>query len=294
MNKEQEYFRYVSVSGGKDSSAVYIWAIKQFGKDGFRAVFADTTHEHPVTVNYVKNMHLMFGGPEVEIVEADFSERIAKKRAKKELKGEEVSHLKTSTLGEKFQDMIVWKGRAPSTKAQFCTEHLKMKPIRDWIFANRGDLPSIGYVGIRWGESLKRSKMKKQMLNEYMDSLTIHPIIDWKECQVLAYVREHGDLNPLYNEGFTRVGCFPCIHARKKEIGQLPDWAWERLERYENSVNRSWFRSGILPGTRGTGKVPTLEEVKEWSKTKRGGKEVDPEISEKDVPACMSTWGVCE
>lgn len=277
-----DVFRYVSVSGGKDSTACYIKAIKEFGKNGFRAVFADTTHEHPVTVNYVKNMHIIFDGPEVEIVKADFADRLAKKDKK------------PSKLGELFADLIAWKGRAPSTKAQFCTEHLKMKPIRDWILRERGDRPSIGYVGIRWEESPRRKKMKKEMLNEYMDSLTIHPIIDWKECQVFNFIKQHGEVNPLYAEGFTRVGCFPCIHARKKEVGQLPQWAWERLARYEKVVNRSWFPSGILPGTRGTGKIPTLEEVRKWSRTKYGGKEADPSIGEKDVPSCMSTWGVCE
>ena len=275
-------FRYVSVSGGKDSTACYIWAIKEFGKDGFRAVFADTTHEHPVTVNYVKNMHEIFNGPKVEIVKADFSERL-KKKGKKE-----------SELGEKFQDLIVWKGRAPSTKAQFCTEHLKMKPIRDWIVKNRGDLPSVGYVGIRWEESKRRSEMPREFINEYMDSLTIHPIIDWTECQVKKYVTDHGELNPLYDDGFSRVGCFPCIHARKREIGQLPQWAWDRLERYEKAVGRSWFPSGILPKTKGTGHIPKLEEVRAWSKTKWGGKELDESIEETEITACMSTWGQCE
>jgi len=56
---KDEFFRYVSVSGGKDSTAVYIWAIKEFGSSGFRAVFADTTHEHPVTVNYLKFFSLV-------------------------------------------------------------------------------------------------------------------------------------------------------------------------------------------------------------------------------------------
>lgn len=292
-----DVFRYCSVSGGKDSTATYIWCIKQFGKDGFRAVFADTGHEHPVTINYVKNMHVFFGGPEVEIVRANFTARLQAKLEKLEKKGKKILEALRkgpSERGELFQDLIVWKGRAPSSKAQFCTEHLKMDPIREWIMRNRGILPSIGFVGIRWGESLKRSTMKKEMLNEYMDSLTIHPIIEWSEEAVISYVKDHGPLNPLYENGSARVGCYPCIHARKAELGAMPDWAWERLERYEKSVGRSWFPSGILPKTRGTKKIPLLAQVRAWSKTKYGGKEIDPDIAEKDVPACMSTWGVCE
>lgn len=68
----------VSVSGGKDSTALYLWAIEQFGVDGFKAVMADTGHEHPITIDYAKKLHLVSGGPKVEIVKADFSDRLKK------------------------------------------------------------------------------------------------------------------------------------------------------------------------------------------------------------------------
>lgn len=294
--KDSELFRYVSVSGGKDSTATYIWAIKQFGPNGFRAVFADTGHEHPVTINYIKNMHRFFGGPVVETVKADFRDRLFKAAERRSKKGKfvPIDNYYPSREGETFRDLIVWKGRAPSTKAQFCTEHLKMAPIREWIIYNRGNLPSVGFVGIRREESEKRSKMPKEMLNEYMDSLTIHPVIDWKEQDVISFIKENGPINPLYENGSARVGCYPCIHARKSELASMPDWAWERLERYEKAVGRSWFPSGRLPGSRGTKKIPTISQVKEWSKTKWGGKEQNPDAIVRDAPSCMSTWGVCE
>lgn len=53
----------VSVSGGKDSTALYCWAISQWGRNGFLAVFADTGHEHPVTLNYLRNLPEMAKGP---------------------------------------------------------------------------------------------------------------------------------------------------------------------------------------------------------------------------------------
>lgn len=52
----------VSVSGGKDSTALYLWAIERFGRHGFKAVFADTCHEHPVTYNYLRNLPAMAKG----------------------------------------------------------------------------------------------------------------------------------------------------------------------------------------------------------------------------------------
>lgn len=56
--------RICSVSGGKDSTALYCLMVETYGHD-FVPVFADTGNEHRVTINYVRNLHIMAGGPEV-------------------------------------------------------------------------------------------------------------------------------------------------------------------------------------------------------------------------------------
>lgn len=67
-----------SVSGGKDSTALYLLMMEYHGQD-FLPIFANTGHEHPVTLNYVRNLHHMTGGPEVQFVEADFESRLNRK-----------------------------------------------------------------------------------------------------------------------------------------------------------------------------------------------------------------------
>lgn len=159
--------RIVSVSGGKDSTALYCWAIEQWGKDGFRAVFADTGNEHPVTYNYVRNMHEMAGGPKVEWVKASFSEKLRAKGIEPQ--------------NSPFIDMWLWKGRAPSARAQFCTEHLKLRPIRDWLNALRGFHEVEMYVGIRAGESERRSKMPEEEDSDFYDCVIRRPLLRWSE-----------------------------------------------------------------------------------------------------------------
>lgn len=270
--------RIVSVSGGKDSTALYCWAIEQFGKDGFTAVFADTGHEHPVTYNYVRNLPDMAQGPTIYWVKADFKSRL-------ERKGKEAS-------GNPFLDLMLWKGRAPSSKAQFCTEHLKLQPIKEFLEQIRGDDEVIMYTGIRAGESERRSKMPEREYLEFYDCDTERPLLRWTEEQVFAFLKEKGvPPNPLYASGFSRVGCFPCIHARKSELADLPDWAWDKLEEWEKKVGRSWFSAGTVPGVF----IPTIKDAREWAKTSRGGKQFDMFApDEKDIPSCMSTWGTCE
>lgn len=269
--------RVVSVSGGKDSTALYCWAIEQWGQE-FRPIFADTGHEHPVTYNYVRNLHEMAGGPVIQWVKADFSDRLT-------AKGKQPS-------GNPFLDMMLWKGRAPSARAQFCTEHVKLRPIQKWIESIRGDSEVIMYVGIRAGESLRRSKMPEREFIQLFDCDTVRPLLRWSEDQVFEYLKKKGvPPNPLYANGSTRVGCYPCIHARKEELASMPEWAWEKLQSWESRLGRSWFSAGDVPGVH----IPTIQDAREWAKTSRGGRQFNMFAEDaKDVPSCMSTWGQCE
>jgi 3'-phosphoadenosine 5'-phosphosulfate sulfotransferase (PAPS reductase)/FAD synthetase len=295
--------RVVSVSGGKDSSALYCWAIDQWGKGGFHAVFSDTGNEHPVTLNYLRNLAAMAGGPRIDWVHADIRERLRKKMTEAEpSESEYVNRAKEMnadrlrendwTSGNAFLDLMLWKGRAPSTKAQFCTEFLKIRPIKDYVEKLRGDREVEIYVGIRAGESERRSKMDEREFSELYDGWMIRPLLRWSEEEVFAFLKSKGvPPNPLYENGFSRVGCFPCIHARKSELASLPEWAWDKLEDWEKRIGRSWFPPGLVPGIG----IPSIKDAREWARTSRGGKQIDMFAADaKDVPSCMSTWGVCE
>jgi len=320
-----ELLRVVSVSGGKDSTACYLWAIEQFGKDGFRAVFADTGHEHPITINYVKNMAELMGGPPIEIVTADFTEWA-------ERKGVEPT-------GNPFLDLALVKKRFPSSKARFCTEFLKINPIKEWIGKNRGTLPAdkvVVITGLRKDESEARSKLPPYEYLARYDSYTLRPILEWTREQVFEYIRSKGvEPNPLYDLNFARVGCFPCIMVRKEGLRALPETAWTRLEEYERALGKTFFAYGKIPltpkqkmeladlekrhpktliqGKSRKGEAieywkdseqvrtwknansPTVAMVREWAKTTQGGKNLDLLFEDvEEIPSCMAEWGVCE
>lgn len=281
---KHEFSNVVSVSGGKDSTAMYCWAIREFGASGFYPIFCDVDHEHPVTVNYVKNLHILANGPKVEIRQANFEDRLRKKGIE--------------TTGNVFLDMMLWKRRAPSTKAQFCTEHLKLNVIREYIkeIADKYGLPVVSYSGERAEESEKRAKKPREEISTYFDCMVIQPMLNWSEKQVFDFLKKcKVPPNPLYALGYSRVGCYPCIHSRKKELALLPDWAWKRLEWYEKELGRTWFPPGILPGTRGTGELTKISDVRKWCKTSHGGKQYDFFIEiEKEPPRCMSQFKICE
>lgn len=268
----------VSISGGKDSTALYLWAIKTYGKEGFLPIFADTGHEHPVTLNYIRNLPELANGPAIVWVEADFSERLERKELE--------------PAGAPFLDMARWKGRFPSTRAQFCTEHLKLAPIRAYLTERHGEQEWIMLTGIRRGESKRRATYPETEWHTYFDCYTFRPLLDWSTADVFACLEAHDvPPNPLYAAGYGRVGCFPCIHANKGELAALPEWAWEKLAEWEAELGRTWFPPGTVPGVG----IPTIQQVREWCKTERGGWQFPLfEEDAKDVPSCMSTWGICE
>ncbi|WP_420341011.1 phosphoadenosine phosphosulfate reductase family protein [Thermogemmatispora carboxidivorans] len=167
-----------------------------------------------------------------------------------------------------------------------------MAPIRAWIESIRGDSEVYLYTGIRAGESRRRAGMLEREFSEYYDAWVYRPILRWSEQDVFDFLKSVSiPPNPLYEAGFTRVGCFPCIHARKSELARLSDSAWEKLKAWESRVGSTWFPPGLVPGQH----ITTISAARAWCKTKRGGRELDPAAPDaKDVPSCLSTWGVCE
>lgn len=80
MNMRVEPIAVVSVSGGKDSTATALRAIEAYGRERCRFVHADTGHEHELTEIYVRDYLPGALGVTIDIVKADFSADIARKR----------------------------------------------------------------------------------------------------------------------------------------------------------------------------------------------------------------------
>lgn len=215
----------------------------------------------------------MAGGPPVNLVRADFKEGMAR-RGKRE------------PTGNTFLDMMIWKNAVPTSKMQFCTEHLKMWPIKFWLQKNypQDQYEWILHTGIRGGESEKRSKMQPFAWNDFYDCMTVMALLYETDEWVFDFLKQIGvPPNPLYELGNSRVGCYPCIFANKNQLAALPDWAWDRLKWYEDVLGIQWFKD------------KTIQEARDWAQTSHGGKQFDMfRQSPKDAPSCMTGWMECE
>jgi 3'-phosphoadenosine 5'-phosphosulfate sulfotransferase (PAPS reductase)/FAD synthetase len=272
---------FASMSGGKDSTALGLWLRKQ-GLT-FTPVFIDTGWEHPATYEYIEKVLVPVFG--------------------------EFTVLRNEKY---FQESSEWKGgmeqlvRAqrmfPSGLTRFCTRLLKVVPSQNFmsgVLCSTGVKP-VSAVGIRADESASRSKMGEV---EEQDEATVwRPLINWTEADVRAIHAEFGlRPNPLYLQGASRVGCWPCIHARKHELRHLAAVHPERiahigaLEERVTALRQAhnpelgaatFFKSRVEGVAR-----QSIGEVVAWAQQKDGVALDD--IEEIEEAGCMR-WGLCE
>lgn len=177
--------RFVSFSGGKDSTAVSDLVIRALGTPKVLHIFGDTTLEFPETYDYVKRF--------------------------------KSSHRLTPMIDSKnreknFYDLAETIG-PPSRVMRWCCTVFKTGAItRDInsIFKNKTRI--LTYYGIRRSESLSRSKYDRDSDSpKITKQRTVSPIIDWIDADVWLYILTRNiDFNDAYRLGFSRVGCWCC------------------------------------------------------------------------------------
>lgn len=241
----------VNLSGGKDSQDVALLA-KLRGRP-FRLAMADAGNESQITIDHANYIAEFLGVP-LEVYKYDFSEKIAKKRefvatkwAEHGVPSEQIDRALEilKPTGNPFVDLCLWKGRFPSRRAQFCTEWLKARAIEEGVVAPALESGVVvQWLGVRRDESLNRRDapmfQRVRRLDKPHNILMFRPIIHWTAENVFSFAAAHGmKPNPLYKQGMSRVGCFPCINASKgelREIGRRYPEAIEKISEWEALV----------------------------------------------------------
>jgi 3'-phosphoadenosine 5'-phosphosulfate sulfotransferase (PAPS reductase)/FAD synthetase len=307
-----------SISGGKDSAAMSLWLTEQ--EIEHDRVFCDTGWETQETYD-----HLAYLAEKLGPI--------------------------TWLRGERQMEALVeHKGMFPQRTRRFCTQELKVKPIIAYVHAlldggacrgscgGTGDIGGgppevqgfacqtcngsgrrppvdvINAVGIRAGESEARRNMAEWEWSKDFDCEVWRPLIGWSEEDVIEIHRRHDVRpNPLYLLGASRVGCFPCIFARKAEIRFIADHhpgQIVRIRQLEERVQAAAFKRQEARGEGGLYHPPTffqapirdaegkrlhtpIDEIVAWSRTSRGGRQVELFAGGAAEEGCMR-WGLCD
>lgn len=278
-----------SISGGKDSAAMSLH-LHELGIDHQR-VFMDTGWESPITYEYLRGELPKIIGPITWI------------------RGE-----------RQMEDLIRHKGMFPGRRIRYCMQELKVFPMIRYLkgLVEAGQEP-INAVGIRAAESIARSQLSEWDWQEGFDCAVWRPLLRWTEQEVIDIHRRHGlKPNPLYLLGAARVGCWPCIYARKSEIRLIAETDPERIVRLrvlEDEVEvaarkraerdgreltnaPAWFQNPVSrPGPDGKrdGSCWPIEQVVAWSRTAFRGPTQDKDefLLSSQMDGCMR-WGLCD
>lgn len=146
-------------------------------------------------------------------------------------------------------------------------------------------------TGVRWAESIKRKngrgiyetlngcQSKRIILNNDNDDRrclfencslqakrACNPIIDWTDRDIFEYIKsEKLTINPLYDCGFSRIGCIGCPMAGRKdrqmEFARYPTYQAAYIRAFDRMIEER-KRCGKLDGTWATGRAG--EDVFHW------------------------------
>ncbi|HOT94465.1 MAG TPA: aminotransferase class V-fold PLP-dependent enzyme [Methanoregulaceae archaeon] len=174
----------VSFSGGKDSTAVLALARKAGVSEAF---FIDTGLEFPETLDFVRSMGVL--------------------------------------VIEKGGDFFLAAERAgpPGKDNRWCCKLLKLHPLKRHL-ATIG--PCVTIQGNRWYESWNRAGLDETSQNPNNPlQLNVSPIRHWRALEVWLYIWWRGlPVNPLYAQGFERLGCYLCpamLEAEQEQVRRI-------------------------------------------------------------------------
>jgi len=229
-------FVHLGVSSGKDSTAAFLWTVfeSDIPKDKLIVTFCDTGNEDLLTYAYIKALSHYHP---IVTIKPDLD----------------------------FWELAIKKSRFPSSKARFCTQHLKVIPTMRYILElmkageilllsgvtkregtaqnNRGNLEQFGtnetfgldqFLPIYFNTLDDIWMMhKKHLPSDFSINLVKDDpkLSEENKQDLISKLEGHGiPRNPIYDMQAKRVGCFPCIHSRKLEIRGMAKYRPERID----------------------------------------------------------------
>ena len=213
--------KIVMFSGGKDSSCLLHQML--FAGEDVEVVFCNTGWELPETIEFIKG----------------FIEQYHVKKF-------------TELQSEKFKslpELVQYKKYMPSPFMRFCTEELKIKPLKAYVESIDDEVHT--YNGVRAEESTKRRKMLPEVYDDYIGAMMHRPLLYWTWEMVIDYLKVNEvPINPVYKNGMKRVGCGPCIMISLKEFAVFKELWPERIKiiaKLEEETGSYFFQPDIVP-----------------------------------------------
>lgn len=123
---------------------------------------------------------------------------------------------------EKGNEITMWyllshRALPPTRRMRYCCDVLKERT------GEKGDTV---YLGVRASES--RDRRKRKIVSFYKEKIMVRPLMDWTDEVIWSYIlKKDLPYNPLYDQGWDRIGCIGCplnSKSQKRELALYPKY----------------------------------------------------------------------
>jgi 3'-phosphoadenosine 5'-phosphosulfate sulfotransferase (PAPS reductase)/FAD synthetase len=176
----------LSLSGGKDSTALAIHMKQKGTVPQMEYIFCDTGEELAETYDYLERLEAFLG--------------------------KKITRLNPDRPFSHY--LNVYRGVLPDSRTRWCTRMLKIKPFEDHV----GNDPVVSYVGIRADEP-----HRKGYISTKPNITPCYPFIEdnLRHDDIRRILDESGIGLPSYYEWRSRSGCYFCFYQRRIEWAGL-------------------------------------------------------------------------
>ena len=209
----------ISFSGGKDSLCLLLLVLDALGPTDI--YFIDTGIEFEETKTFTREIIKEFG------LEDRFTYKCAKESFWENL--------------EKFGP--------PAKDFRWCCKTNKLANITEFLSEKYPGQRVVTFIGSRQYESVSRYHDKKIWTNSFLpQQIGISPIHKWPALHIWMFLLwKKVKINPLYFEGYKRIGCIYCPATKLSELQLLKELHPELYDRWIQFLNKWAKKYGLSP-----------------------------------------------
>ena len=206
----------VAYSGGKDSLVTLDLVAKS--DVPYDIIFADTGLEYPETLE------------NVDLISKNYNRRIL------------TDQNQSWEFWERFEQF-----GPPTRNSRWCCKSSKLAPVNNILENQYPENEKIlTYLGKRRFESYGRSQEPRLSQNPWIPKqISAYPINNWNAFEVFLYIKANNlsdYLNPLYNQGYVRIGCWLCPASSLADLLMLKNShpnLFTKLDRHLSDIKSS-------------------------------------------------------
>lgn len=323
------------LSGGKDSQATLIWAIEKYGAGNITAVFCDTKWEHDLTYGHLE-YQVKKTGVEYIILSSDKYDGFVDLCKKKKRFPSSQARFCTVELKMKpmidyvlslNESVIIFQGIRADESPERSLMNAECRYFKYYFEPYKSNEITIAKYQKKPPKTLAQKKeffkakvrfyvegkkdkkhhtyRKKDVFawcEKYADDVR-RPFLKSTAEEVIYYSLNRGfDINPLYFQGSSRVGCYPCIHSNQPEMKNIIENSPATIDKVRNAeanVKGTFFPPDYIPKRYHTGYDPksgkticNIDDIVRYLRDKNAQVDLIDDLGMGS--GCNSVYAICE